>query len=162
MFSRDLWKVDIDPVSKAQDSGHTESPHPLLGFLWLYSQYQLLCPRNLLPAAMFLQPTLSLPSWLIDIFPLAFAFSLSYLASMIHQVHQTCQNPLTSLFSSHSPLAKSQSWMNGAICLFVCAWARTVELLELNYTSPWSMNSRSSTSNGSEYCLALFLQTGFC
>lgn len=111
---------------------------------------------------MFLQPILSLHSWLIDIFPLVFAFSLSCLASMIHQVHQTCQNPLTPLFPPTTHWQNpSPGWMEPS-AFFVCAWARTVELLELNYTSPWSMNSRSSTSNGSEYCLALFLQTGFC
>jgi hypothetical protein len=82
---------------------------------------------------------------------------------MAHQLHHTCQNPLTLVFFSPSLLANSQSWMNGAICLlYVClckrCWAARVEL----HVSLVSMNSQSSTSNGSEYCLALFLQIGFC
>lgn len=127
------------------------------------STLQTALPPNLLSATMLLQPTIVLilpvdwqPPFCLCFLPILLSFhgpsrpyiTLAKILDSFFLPIPFWQNP-------------SPGWMEPS-AFFVCACARTVEILELNYTSPWSINSQSSTSNGSEYCLALFLQTGFC
>lgn len=164
----DFWKVEIHPNSEAQEASanrvlgtrRVSAPFPRLPKAVLpisTCQIALPCPKSLLCTATLLQLTTVLVLQLIDILPLAFAFSLFCLASMAHQVHHACQNPFDSfVLPTASWQNPSPRWMEPSAC-FVCACARTVERPELNYTSPWSTNSRSSTSSGPEDCLAPFL-----
>lgn len=111
---RSVWKVEIHPNSKVQEASanrvlgtrRVSAPFPRLPKAVLpisTRQIALPCPESLLCTATLLQLTTVLVLQLIDILPLAFAFSLFCLASMAHQVHHACQNPLTPLCSPQPP-----------------------------------------------------------
>lgn len=113
----DFWEVEIHPNSKAQEvsanrvlgTRRVSAPFPWLPKVVLPISTPKINAKLFYPAlkTYSVQPCscssqLSSSSQLIDILPLAFAFSLFCLASMAHQVHYACQNPLT-LFRSPQP-----------------------------------------------------------
>lgn len=146
----DFWKVEIHPISKAQEAStnrvlgtrRVSTPFPRLPkavLLISTCQSALLCHKTLLLCATTLLQLTTVLILLLDWHPRSCLCFFLILLSLHGPSSPSClPKSLDSfLFPTASWQNPSPRWMEPSAC-FACACARTVEWLELNYTSPWS------------------------